>query len=314
MSEWKPAKSNRGGARYGNRKRYLLRIEKFSVNGKPLIRGIVNGEPVHVWQPKYIMSGINNLRLSQITILGYEIVTPTGPFFKPVIKPIPPGFQGDGHFFVSLKGSFIAMLRNHRGRYQLAYVKSGQFQSEWTTVSARPTRPTRKDSPETKKLGFVTQNRFKPLNEPEKKVKPKQEKKVKSKEDHFPPIDSDNPAGGNPTTSYNPTWGGNVRELIKKVKATKSAAKQAAKQAANVSLTKAETKTEKKVETPVFVPKVPKLRVGLDDDFDDGDYGDFDDGDGDYGDFDDGDFDDRGPGNDNRDDWGPGNDNDWGRW
>ena len=217
---------NRHGGGYDRRrgrcgKIYPLTLQEGSVNGRRGLVGTVGGKRVEVWKPKYIFNGYKNLGFERLTIPAKEIVTRTGSFLKPIfVAGVPPGFQGHVHFFTSMNRgtSFTAILKDFRGGLQLAYVVRGQFQSKWTPVPARqtlPTRPTRKDSQETKKLGFATSNSFATLK-PKMKVKPK---KVKPKKEHFPPL------GNNPATSTcNLAWGGNTRTLVKQVEDAKLAA------------------------------------------------------------------------------------------
>lgn len=282
---------NRHGGGYyrrrgGHGKIYQLTLQEGSVNGRRGLVGTVGGKRVEVWKPKYILHGLENLDIKQVTIPAREIVTRTGSFFKPIfLGGVPPGFRGHAHFFTSMNrgSSYTAMLKDHRGRLQLAYVVRGQFQSKWTPVPARqtlPTRPTRKDSQETKKLGIATSNSFATLLESEKIVKPKQ-KIVKPKQKHFPQL------GNNPATSTcNLAWGGNTRTLVKQVEDAKRAA--LVKRIEKAKVAKQTALAEKKVKTPVFVPIVRKLNVGLPGDDSDEDDSNEDDSNKDVSDEDDG--------------------------
>ena len=203
--------------------------------------------------------GENSLLLRASAVRG-------GIFYKLDISPLKPGVKGKARGFMSWErpgGQMVnvALFRTNSGKFVLIWDnRQNKFSRwSWTPVSAHPTRRNipRKDGlhdPKSENTGYATPNPFNSLLKPEKK-------KVVPKLDHFPPLQG---ATGNHTSStYNPAWGGNARKRIKDVKEVEKA-KIAAKQAAL-----AKKKTEKidpSFKIPVFVPKVKKLTVGLDED------------------------------------------------
>lgn len=207
------------------------------------------------WEIKKAMEKVH---LSEITLDAREV----NGRYRHVITRLKRGDRGRTHFWKSWRNANGVMIRvalfqdATTGEYRLVwYDPDCSLRTSWTPF---PPPPKKKEVVPIEKKVFETKNRFESLDDGK-------ERKVAQKNVNFPFLSRN----GNPTPStYNPKWATDALERIRAIKLTPVVKK--APPMKTVSALKPTVPTFKPT-VPTFKPNVAsQLKVGLDDNKDDG--------------------------------------------